>query len=143
MSTYKVNYERDEAGWWMASVVGVDGCRTQGRTIKQARTRIREALKLFVRNADRAQLVDRVQLPQLVREALKRRDRARSQRELFEKEERDSTHLAARRLVKEGYGVRDAGAVLNLSYQRVQQIVGKRTTQSSARRVSSKRNLKP
>ncbi len=58
MTTYKVNYERDEAGWWMASVVGVDGCRTQGRTIKQARSRIREALKLFVPDADRAQLHD-------------------------------------------------------------------------------------
>src|SRR5229473_3237099 len=131
MTAYKVNYERDEDGWWMASVVGVDGCRTQGRTIKQARSRIREALKLFVPDADHAELQDNVQLPSAVKAALKRREKVRAQRELFEKKERDSTQLAAQRLIKEGYGMRDAGALLNLSYQRVQQIVGRRSTHVS------------
>ena len=41
-------YERDESGWWAATVRGVRVCHTQGRTVDEARRRIREALELFV-----------------------------------------------------------------------------------------------
>jgi predicted RNase H-like HicB family nuclease len=51
---YRVAYERDEAGWWVASVRGVRGCHTQGRTVDEARRRIREALELFVGDARKA-----------------------------------------------------------------------------------------
>src|ERR1700716_316638 len=33
VKTYRVAYERDESGWWVASVRGVRGCHTQGRTV--------------------------------------------------------------------------------------------------------------
>src|SRR5437016_13320690 len=62
MRTYTVSYERDEGGWWVATVVELRGCRTQGRTIAQARSRIREALGLFVDDSERAALVERVKL---------------------------------------------------------------------------------
>lgn len=58
MSTYHVVYRRDESGWWVASVREVRGCHTQGRTVDQARRRIREALELFVDDAPSATLVD-------------------------------------------------------------------------------------
>ena len=48
---YRVAYERDESGWWVASVSGVRGCHTQGRTVDEARRRIREALQSFVDDA--------------------------------------------------------------------------------------------
>lgn len=41
---FEVVYERDEQGWWIASVVEVPGVHTQGRTRDEARRRIREAL---------------------------------------------------------------------------------------------------
>jgi predicted RNase H-like HicB family nuclease len=63
MNTYHVAYERDRTGWWVASVREVRGCHTQGRTVDEARRRIREALGLFVANADKANLVDSVKLP--------------------------------------------------------------------------------
>ena len=44
MKSYRVAYERDESGWWVASVRGVRGCHTQGRTVDEARRRIREAV---------------------------------------------------------------------------------------------------
>lgn len=56
MKSYKVVYERGDDGWWAASVLGVRGCRTQGRSLAQARERIREALSLFVKDAQRAGL---------------------------------------------------------------------------------------
>ena len=40
MKTYHVTYERDESGWWVASVRGLRGCHTQGRTVDEARRRI-------------------------------------------------------------------------------------------------------
>ena len=63
MKTYRVAYERDGTGWWVASVRGVRGCHTQGRTVDEARRRIVEALELFVDNARKATLVDEVRLP--------------------------------------------------------------------------------
>jgi predicted RNase H-like HicB family nuclease len=43
MSVYHVAYERDESGWWVASVREVRGCHTQGRTVDEARRRIRKS----------------------------------------------------------------------------------------------------
>src|SRR5438046_10037742 len=90
MRTYTVSYERDEGGWWVATVVEVRGCRTQGRTIAQARSRIREALGLFVDNSERAALVERVKLGAEARRALARLEAARQRaaREQQRSEER-------------------------------------------------------
>src|SRR5687768_12945870 len=63
VKSYRVAYERDESGWWVATVRGVRGCHTQGRTVDEARRRIREALELFVDDARRARIVDDVKLP--------------------------------------------------------------------------------
>ena len=67
MKTYRVVYELDESGHWIAAVPSVKGCHTYGRSIRQARDRIREALALFVRDAARVRLVDDVRLPADVR----------------------------------------------------------------------------
>jgi len=63
VKSYRVAYERDESGWWVATVRGVRGCHTQGRTVDEARRRIREALGLFVDDARKATIVDDVKLP--------------------------------------------------------------------------------
>lgn len=56
MKGYTVELKRDADGWWVASVRGVPGCHAQGRTIRQAIERAREALSLFVDDARRAKL---------------------------------------------------------------------------------------
>jgi predicted RNase H-like HicB family nuclease len=58
VTIYHVTYDRDESGWWVASVRGIRGCHTQGRTVDEARRRIRKALDLFVDDAQSANLVD-------------------------------------------------------------------------------------
>lgn len=60
MNRYKVVFERDESGAWIARIPAVRGCHTYGRTLGEARRRIREALRLFVRDARRARLIDEV-----------------------------------------------------------------------------------
>ena len=45
---FKVLIEQDEDGWYIASVPELEGCYTQGKTIEQTRTRIKEAISLVL-----------------------------------------------------------------------------------------------
>jgi predicted RNase H-like HicB family nuclease len=124
MKTYRVAYERDGTGWWVASVRGVRGCHTQGRTVDEARRRIVEALQLFVDNARKAALVDEVRLPSSAARAVRAYATLRKK---AEQEERRAA-LAARRAVRilrSGrlkMSARDAARLLGLSHQRVHQL---------------------
>jgi predicted RNase H-like HicB family nuclease len=55
----------------VASVRGVRGCHTEGRTVDEARHRIVEALGLFVKNARTATIVDDVKLPRRAAQAIR------------------------------------------------------------------------
>ncbi|HMC76596.1 MAG TPA: type II toxin-antitoxin system HicB family antitoxin [Vicinamibacterales bacterium] len=122
---YRVQYTRDESGWWQASVPAVRGCHTQGRTIDEARRRIRGALALFVDDARRATLTDDVRMPKRVAAAVLQ---YRTARERVEREQQQAS-ATARRAVKALAGGRlnlsrrDTGAVLGISAQRVQQLL--------------------
>lgn len=60
---FTVTYERDREGWWVATVKELQGCHTQGRSIAQARERIREAMSLEMDAAARAvELVEHIVL---------------------------------------------------------------------------------
>ena len=74
VKSYHVTYERDESGWWVASVRGLRGCHTHGRTVDEARRRIIEAMALFIDNARSVRSVDEVKLPAAAKKA---RDAAR------------------------------------------------------------------
>ena len=63
VKTYHVAYERDASGWWVASVRELRGCHTQGRTVDEARRRIREAIGLFINDARTVKIVDNVKRP--------------------------------------------------------------------------------
>jgi predicted RNase H-like HicB family nuclease len=56
--TYQAVYERDEKGLWAAHIKAVAEYHTRGRTIAQARERVREALRLFDGLAEQACLLD-------------------------------------------------------------------------------------
>jgi predicted RNase H-like HicB family nuclease len=123
MKTYHVDYERDDAGWWVATVREVAGCHTQGRTIEEARRRIREALSTAVDDADKAALADSVKLPKPIEREVRRAKDLR--RDVEERTARagDAARKAVRALLKDmGLSVRDAGTLLGMSGQRVQQL---------------------
>jgi predicted RNase H-like HicB family nuclease len=122
--SYRVVLTPDETGAWIAEVPEVPGCHTHGRTLEQARRRIREALSLWVENAGEAVLVEDVSLPRLARTALRRSKAARAVAERERTRAQSSTRDAARLLVHDlRLGLRDAGELLELSHQRVQQLV--------------------
>jgi predicted RNase H-like HicB family nuclease len=124
MSTYTVRYERDETGWWVATIKEIRGCHTQGRTIDQARRRIREALGLFVSNPEKAKLIDDIVLPAHARTLLKQVRATRQRAESEADKLKTSTAGAARLLTRDlGMSVRDAGEILGLSHQRIHQLL--------------------
>ena len=44
MPEFNVIIEKDEEGWYVASVPEIQGCHTQGKTIQQVLERIKEAI---------------------------------------------------------------------------------------------------
>lgn len=127
MKRFTVRYERDETGWWVAQVREKPAAITQGRTIAEARRRIREALALVLDSdlaAESAELVDDVKLPPDVKKALAQARAARKRLEAEAEKSKSSTSAAIEKLTKRlGLSVRDAGDLLGISHQRVQQLV--------------------
>jgi len=122
--SYRVVLERDASGAWLARVPSVPGCHTYGRTLEQARRRIREALGLWVDDAETTELRYDVVLPTAIRRELRRVREARlrssrAQREASAVTSRAAIHLTERLALS----LRDAGELLGLSRQRVQQLV--------------------
>ena len=79
--TYRAVYEREADGRWTVAIPKVKGCHTYGRTIDQARDRIREALGLFVNDAETAAIEDDVRMPAAVKVAVRRARQSRQQLE--------------------------------------------------------------
>jgi predicted RNase H-like HicB family nuclease len=123
---YRVVFERAPSGAWLVRVPSIHGCHTHGRTLEQARRRIREALSLWVDDAEQAELVEDIRLPARVRSAVTRsraaRRQARRERAKAQAEMQKAAHVLVDRL---GLGLRDAGELLDISHQRVQQLVRK------------------
>jgi predicted RNase H-like HicB family nuclease len=121
---YGVVFERDETGAWIGRVPSVRGCHTYGRTLEQARRRIREALALWVDDADRAELVEEIRLPARATKQIRVSREDRDEVEATRGRAHASTIRAARTLVDDLHlGLRDAAELLGLSHQRVQQLV--------------------
>lgn len=126
MKSYKVHYELDETGWWIATIPSVPGCHTQGRTIEQAESRIRDALALFVpeKVAASADLAADIKLPLAAKKALAEATRKREQAETLAKQSQDAVRAAARSLTSTGLSLADVGKLLGVSRQRAHQLVG-------------------
>lgn len=126
---YTIRFELDESGTWIATVPKLPGCVTQGRSIAQARRRVREAIAAYTgdaRMAKTAELVDDIRVGALGEQSAALLDKLRRQRADLEKLKGTvtrNTARAARKLAKAGLSVRDVGELLGLSHQRVQQVL--------------------
>lgn len=121
---YRAVFERDETGAWIARVPRIRGCHTYGRTLDQARRRLREALTLWVDDADAVELDEEIRLPARAQKAIRASKEQRARADATRNAAQSSTAKAARTLVEELHlGLRDAGELLGLSHQRIQQLV--------------------
>ena len=123
MKGYTVRYERDEGGWWVATVPRIRSCHTQGRTLDEARRRIREALALFIDNAERVELRDEIELPNDVQKTLRKVAEYRHDVEKLQKQSAGVLEKAIKQLTERlKLSTRDQADLLGLSHQRIHQI---------------------
>lgn len=124
MRTIDVRYEHEANGTWSVYADGVDGGYSFGRSVREAREMIREAVALvldidtdgveigaetFVVPGELGDLVAQAQTAKAAAEAA----------QVAQKRAVDGLRDA-------GLTVRDTGEVLGVTYQRVQQITGRR-----------------
>lgn len=122
--SYIVKVERDESGAWIARVPQVPGCHTYGRSLRQVKGRIREALSLWVDDADQAELEFDIRLPSEIRQRVAAARRSREAAHEAQRAARETAALSALALVRtHRLSVRDAAELLGISHQRVQQLV--------------------
>jgi predicted RNase H-like HicB family nuclease len=141
---YTVKFERDEDGWWIAEVKEVQGCRSDGRTLRQARERIREALELFDVDPAKVELVDEVKLPAPIRRSVDRARAARASAERATTTAAESMAKTVRVLTREaGLSVRDAAELLGLSFQRVHQLARKGRASRAGGRAPARTRGRP
>jgi predicted RNase H-like HicB family nuclease len=131
MTKYRVKLERDASGAWIAKCLDVPGCHTYGRSLRQARSRVREALALWVDDADKAELVFQYHFPSEWREAVEACRRSRTRALNAERDAQAITAAIATELTQsQGLSLRDVAEMFGLSHQRVQQIVQSATRTS-------------
>ena len=119
---YAVRYEPIEDGWWLAVVPDVPGCLTQGKSLRQARERIREALSLYATDANTAELIETKVLPRSVLNAVEKAQEYREAVEDAQLKASSASRVAVRALLKRGLSMRDAAELLEISHQRVAQL---------------------
>jgi predicted RNase H-like HicB family nuclease len=125
MKRVRAVFERDSDGYWLVHVPALQGCHTYGRTLDQARERIREAIRLFIRRGE-FEVVDDVRLPAALRRRVDRARRARLQAEAHQSEAQKELAAATSSLKRAGLSLRDAGDLLGISRQRVHQVASRR-----------------
>jgi len=115
------DYDADDNAW-NVRVKGLTGCQTYGRSIRQAQSRIREALGLWL-DTDSEQLRIRDQFPAALASVADEVVRARSAAERAGAKAQQQTVEAVKSLTDLGLSRRDAAELLGLSHQRVHQLL--------------------
>lgn len=125
--TFKVVFEQEGSGW-RASIPEVRGCTAWGRSLSEARRKIRKALATSnLKNAPsvarKVALVDVVRLPATAKKELARYAESRERAQAEVQALRRATRSVVSTLTsKFGISLRDASALLGLSRERVRQL---------------------
>jgi hypothetical protein len=125
--SFKVVFEQEGSGW-RASIPDVRGCDAWGRSLSEARRKVRKALaasnlKNAASVARKVDLVDVVRLPASAKKELARYSVARTRAQAEVQVLRRATRSVVSTLTsKFGISLRDASALLGLSRERVRQL---------------------
>lgn len=142
MKTYKVVYERDEDGWWIATMPEVQGVHSNGRTIDEARRRVRQALGAMWdddKAADAAELVDDIRLPSQEKLAIKQFKIAAAAHEASRRVAHDALVSAVWTLTKtQKMSLRDVGSLVGVSHQKVKLLLAEAPKPATKKRSTPK-----
>jgi predicted RNase H-like HicB family nuclease len=138
--TYRIHLERDMSGAWVARCPDVPGFHTYGRSLRQVRNRVREALGLWVDDADTTELEFRYHFPSEWRGAIRAYQQARTLAINAERQAQIIAGYVASDLSgHHRLSMRDTAELLGLSHQRVQQLVTERRDLESLSAASRQR----
>jgi predicted RNase H-like HicB family nuclease len=133
VTTYRIRVERDESGAWIVRSPDVAGFHTYGRSLRQVEGRTREALSLWVEDADDAELDFRYHLPKRWREVTRGFRQARTRAIDAERRAQRLAGEAADYFTACGLSLRDTAELLGLSHQRVQQLLAEHDSRAGRR----------
>ena len=122
-ASYVAVFERDpDEEAWLVHIKGIKGCQTYGRSLRQAESRIREALALWLdRDPERLEIT--AQFPKDLALVATKVSQARYSAEQAGTLAQEATADAVRRFTDMGLSRRDAADLLGISHQRVQQLL--------------------
>ncbi len=126
MKAYQVHARR-RADWWALEVPELPGVFSQVRRLDQADGMARDAIGTML-DVDPSSVTVDVQPildDESLVQAVERLQALRATQEALEAEVQEVAAGTAVRLVEHGYTVRDAGRVMGLSFQRVQQLANR------------------
>jgi predicted RNase H-like HicB family nuclease len=122
MTEYHVVYRRGKSGPWRASVRGLRRCRSRGKTLRQARVRLRQALAELVDEPYAVDFIEDVRLPGAARRLLGRHWAARRKVEKAQLEAQAAARRALDALRELAIDLRDASDLLGVAPARLQKI---------------------
>lgn len=123
--SYKVTVSRDEAGYWIAEAVDVPGAHTFAKRLDQIPARIAEAIAAILErdSTERIGIVIDVHLDRELDRAVHEAAEARTAADHAAKTARESSRRVARELISRGVSLRDAGVMLGVTHQRIDQLL--------------------
>lgn len=125
MKTYTVTTERS-GNWWAFSVPEVPGAHGQAKRLEQVRDEARDVISMMLdAEPDSFDVSMSVKLDPRIEHALDEAKAARQEFDTYQRVAQEKLRFAAEQ-IKEvgGLSVRDIGSLLDVSFQRISQILG-------------------
>jgi predicted RNase H-like HicB family nuclease len=123
VKTYTAVYERD-GNAWLVEIAEEPPCHSWGRTLSAAHSNIRDALALWLdQSPDSFEIRDDVRLPQELEHQLSAVRQYKTALERFQHTLTQLTAQTAQALTRSGLSMRDAGRLMGLSHQRIDQLL--------------------